>query len=64
MGVCYNVDTTTREVPFMSVYERMYAILCGAVSDAVDYLENDQGAHAIQLLKNALEQTEELYIED
>lgn len=48
----------------MAVYERMYAILCGAVSDAVDYLESDQGAHAIQLLKNALEQTEELYIKD
>lgn len=48
----------------MAVYERMYAILCGAVSDAVDYLENDQGAYAIQLLKKALEQTENLYIED
>ena len=48
----------------MAVYERMYAILCGAVSDAVDCLESDQGAHAILLLKKALEQTEDRYVEE
>ncbi len=45
-------------------YEKMYAILCGAASDAVDCLENGQSADAISLLKNALEQTEEMYIQD
>ena len=48
----------------MADYEKMYAILCGAASRAVDFLEQDQGVHAIRLLKKALEQAEDLYIED
>ena len=48
----------------MADYEKMYAILCGAASRAVDFVEQDQGAHAIRLLKKALEQAEDLYIED
>ncbi len=63
-NLCYNRDINTREVPFMADYEKMYAILCGAASGAVDFLEQDQGAHAIRLLKKALEQAENLYIED
>ena len=40
----------------------MYAILCGAVSDAVDLMENDENQRAIQLLKEKLCEIEELYI--
>ena len=43
-------------------YEKMYAILCGAVSDAVDLMENDENQRAIQLLKEKLCEIEELYI--
>ena len=46
----------------MAMSEKMYAILCGAVSDAVDLMENDENQRALQLLKEKLCEIEELYI--
>ncbi len=48
----------------MAMYEKMYAILCGAVSDAVDLMESDDNQGAIELLKAKLEELEELYINE
>ena len=62
--VCYTVDTTTQGGANMAMYEKMYAILCGAVSDAVDLMESDDNQGAIELLKAKLEELEELYINE
>lgn len=44
-------------------YPKMYALLCGAVSDAIDELQNVPGAEMVaQRLENALRQAEECYI--
>ncbi|MGN1014715.1 MAG: hypothetical protein ACI4PM_05100 [Butyricicoccus sp.] len=44
-------------------YQKMYAILCGAMSDAIDLLEPLAGTQqAIALMQGALEQAEELYL--
>ena len=47
----------------MANYEKMYAILCGAASDAVDLLESCGLQQAIDLLKERLLETEAMYIE-
>lgn len=48
---------------FMAMYETMYAILCGAASDALDLLESGQTQDAINLLGEMLLKTEDLYVE-
>lgn len=49
----------------MPDYQKMYAIVCAAASDAVDALEQEDGADlAKNILLRALEQAEELYIRD
>lgn len=44
------------------LYQKMYALLCGAVSDALDLLEDGNAFAAMTLLRAALTQAEELYI--
>ncbi len=46
----------------MPNYQKMYSILCGAASDALDQLPA-KPEEAIRILQNALDQTEELYIQ-
>ena len=46
----------------MTDYPKMYAILCGAASEALDLLENGQTQQASALLQSALLEAEELYI--
>lgn len=48
----------------MADYERMYALLCGAVDNAIDALENVPAAERIsQSLQSALLEAEEIYIQ-
>lgn len=48
----------------MTDYQRMYAILCAAASDALDRLpEIEANAEARELLQEALDKAEELYIQ-
>jgi len=45
-------------------YQKMYAILCGAISDALDQLPKDERTAAGRTtLKEALRKTEELYLD-
>ena len=47
----------------IQLYQKMYALLCGAASDAIDLLSSPQGAfEAKVLLENALLTAEELYL--
>ncbi len=46
------------------MYEKMYAILCGAASDAMDLLQNGETEDALNLLKETLLRTEEIYVEE
>ena len=47
----------------MADYQKMYALLCGAVSDALDILpQMAETMPARQLLKRALLEAEELYL--
>lgn len=47
----------------MADYEKMYALLCGAVDDAIDALEKVPAAeHISQSLQSALLEAEEIYI--
>ena len=47
----------------MADYEKMYALLCGAVDDAIDSLEKIPAAeHISQSLQAALLEAEEIYI--
>ena len=47
----------------LHLYPKLYAILCGAVSDAIDLLATPSGSlQAKLLLENALQTTEDLYI--
>lgn len=48
---------------FMVLYEKMYAILCGAASDALDLLESGQEQDAITLLGEVLLKAEDMYVE-
>ena len=44
-------------------WKKMYAILCGGISDALDVLpEGADNARAISILQQALEDAEELYL--
>lgn len=48
----------------MADYQKMYAILCGAVDDALMGLEQGSSAACISLrLRLALERAEEIYLE-
>lgn len=48
----------------MADYQKMYAILCGAVDDALMGLEQGSSAACISLrLRLALEREEEIYLE-
>lgn len=44
-------------------WKQMYAILCGATSDALDVLPQ-KPEYAGHLLREALEQAEELYLQE
>ena len=47
----------------VTLYQKMYAIVCGAASDAIDLLHSGENIlQAQMLLKNALLQAEELYV--
>lgn len=47
----------------MELYQKMYAIVCGAVSDAIDLLPDAPECERARLaLTRALEQAEELYL--
>ena len=49
----------------MGQYKKMYAILCGAISDALDVLPYlSENLEARFLLEKALQETEDLYISD
>ena len=48
----------------MADYQKMYAILCGAIDDVLDELMEIPQAYAqYRRLRTALEQAEELYIQ-
>ena len=48
----------------MADYKKMYAVLCGAVDDVIDTLEKIPLAFSsAKILRNALEQADEIYIE-
>lgn len=44
------------------MYKKMYSILCGALSDALDLLEEGRVFELRQTLKESLERAEEIYI--
>ena len=48
----------------MADYPKMYAILCAAASEALDRLEEGQEQQAAAVLRKALLEAEELYIEE
>ena len=46
-----------------NLYQKLYAILCGAASDAIDFLDTPNGTLQAKLtLEQALQTAEELYI--
>ena len=48
----------------MPDYKKMYAILCGAVDNVIDNLEEiPLAVPSAKILRKALEQAEEIYIE-
>ena len=47
----------------MPDYQKMYALLCGAASDAVDLIERGESIKAAALLREALLKAEDMYIE-
>lgn len=44
-------------------YQKMYAIVCGGASDALDALEAGNPKRAEELLRLALSQAEEFYLD-
>ena len=48
----------------MGNYQKMYAILCAAASDAIDLIAAGEQEKAAVLLQNALDTAEELYLSD
>ena len=47
----------------MADYQKMYTLLCGAISSALDVLEQTPDTHAaISILQSALDDAEEIYI--
>ncbi len=48
----------------MPNYEKMYAILCGAIDDVIDPLERiPLATPSVKVLRDVLLKTEEIYIE-
>ena len=48
----------------MADYKKMYAVLCGAIDEVIDPLEQIQAAeHILETLQDALLEAEEIYIE-
>ena len=56
------IITILKEVSDVSDYAKMYAVLCGAASDAVDCLRAGKTEQAEQLLLSALQRAEEIYL--
>lgn len=49
----------------MNDYKKMYCVLCGAVSQALDCLpETENNREGRELLQNALYEAEEIYMEE
>ena len=48
----------------MGNYQKMYAILCAAASDAIDLIAAGEQERAAVLLQNALDTAEERYLSD
>ena len=48
----------------METYQKMYAVLCAAASDAIDLIAAGEQEKAAVLLQNALDTAEELYLSD
>ena len=49
----------------MPKYDKMYAILCSAISEALDCLDRTPWTDkAIYIMQNALEKAEDIYCED
>lgn len=47
----------------LQLYQKMYAIVCGAASDAIDMLSTQNGILQARLtLEQALQRAEELYL--
>ena len=46
----------------MPDYQKMYALLCGAASDAIDLIAEGRAEQASRLLQAALLDAEELYM--
>ena len=46
----------------MPNYPKLYAILCGAASEAIDLIESGRAEKAAFMLKKALLECEELYV--
>lgn len=46
-----------------ALYKKMYAILCGALSDSLDLLEEGRVWEAKRLIQTALESAEACYID-
>lgn len=47
----------------MPDYKKMYAILCGAASDAIDLLHEGNSDGALALLSASVAEAEELYLD-
>ena len=48
----------------MADYKKMYAILCSAMSDAIDSLENIPLArNAVEAMKEAMNRAEDVYLD-
>ena len=55
-------ETVKREVGYPMNYAKLYAIVCGAASEAVELMDAGDIAGARACLLAALEEAEELYI--
>ncbi|MGE4483824.1 MAG: hypothetical protein AB7C97_01795 [Oscillospiraceae bacterium] len=47
----------------MPDYKKMYAILCGAISDALDTIRPEGNIGPVSILLKAINETEDIYIE-
>ncbi len=48
----------------MTDYKKMYAILCGAISDALDMVKEGNMIKVNAILQNAILTTEDMYIRE
>ena len=66
LQICLRVLVPERGKSIMADYKKMYAILCGAVSDSLDILEKSSKQQAIsnvqKLLQQAMMSAEDIYI--